>query len=416
MFTFDDPQMVLSLIGLVVNIALLSILYLLLPKTAKTGHIRYVLRFAIIWSIGNIGLRWSVAAGSGYDLIRIVSDVVLLLGMVTMTALWTHLAWLTVLDLKDKKDRKALDNYQLVVYIVAIVLIFLGFATRKGLELMPKPYMMVFQLWFMACLAWSTVRFMGSSYDEAPAIEKRSRELLAAGSTVMFLLLLIDELQAFTGGSDLALASVLGFVPMVLLSYAFFIKRKFIVAPAIRGTSKGAAALGLGVHLAPGKVYFEATKPSAVGMDTAVDILKAQARRGRPSLVITNKEPAIYRAKRWLGDVPVVRFVSDEWDDARGLDVTSRKELAMVPLMVKEFALEAWDINKDKAMGSLVIIDGAHVLSKGAGKAGTRALLKGLAKAVKGSDQLRVVLVGDRMALGKRIGLFDRYCAPITST
>jgi hypothetical protein len=416
MSTFDEPQMVISLTGLVVNIALLSVLYLLLQKTAKTGHIRYVLRFAIIWSIGNIGLRWSLAAGSSYDLIRIVSDVVLLLGMVPMTALWTHLAWLIVLDLKDKKDRKLLDNYQLAVYIVAIVLIFVGFATRKGLELMPEPYMIGFQLWFMACLAWSTVRFMGPAYDEAPAIEKRSRTLLAAGSTVMFLLLLIDVLQAFTGGSDLALASGLQFVPMALLSYAFFIKRKFIVAPAIRGTSKGAAALGLGVHLAPGKVYFEADKPSAEGMGTAVDILKAQARRGRPSLVITNKGAAVYRAKRWLEHVPVVRFVSDEWDDASGLDVTSGEELAMVPLMVKEFALEAWDLNKDKSLGSLVIIDGAHVFSKGAGKAGTRALLKGLAKAVRGSDQLRVVLVGDRMALGKMKGLFERYCAPITAT
>jgi len=409
-----DPRLILSIVGLAVDLALLAVLYIYLPKTAKTGHARYMLRFAMVWAFGDVGVRWSVAQGYDDSVLRIVCEVVALVGMVSMSALWTHLAWLTTMDLEGRKRKDALDIYQLAVYIAAVALIGIGFALRNGLDLGSRTFTVLFDAWFMACVAWSIVRFTGPGYDGAPAIEQRSRQVLAAGTAVMFFLVLIDMLQTITGMPDLALATGLQFVPMAVLSWGFLLKSKFIVEPVPMPVAKGSKAAGGGFHLSPGKLYMVLHEgPEGKGM--ALDLMRGQARRGRPILVFTDRKPLHYQRSPKLGGVPVARYISEGWDGPGGIDIISKDELAMVPWMAKEFALESWMVDKegDRTTGSAVIIDDAHVLSRVAGKDGTRNLLKGLAKAVKGSDQLRVVVLADKAALGKRARLFERYGTPL---
>jgi len=414
MSSLSDPRSILSFVDLAADLTVLAVLYLYLPRTAKTGHARYLLRFAIIWALGDVGTRWSMAQGYEDTLLRVVCEVVALVGMVSMSALWTHLAWLTTMDLKGRGGKGTLDIYQLAVYIAAVAFIGVGFAMRSGLDLRSHTFVIIFDAWFMACLAWSIVRFAGPGYDGAPVIERGSRTMLATGTAIMFFLALIDMLQIISGMPDYALASGLQFIPIAVLGWGFLLKAKFIVEPVPRPVPKGAKAAGGGFHLSPGKLYV-VLHEGPDGKTAALDIMKGQARRGRPMLVITDRKPEHYRKGPNLNDVPVVRYVSEKWDGPGGIDIMSKDELVMVPWMAEEFALEAWDVDKegDKSTGSAVIVDDAHVLSRVVGKKGTKVLMEGLAKAVKGSDQLRVVVLADKAALGKRANLFVRYGTPL---
>jgi hypothetical protein len=393
----SDPWLLLTIISFASDLAMLSGLYIFLPTTAKTSHLRYVLRFAMIWAIGGIGIQWSIANGQEDSVLMIVSEIVSLVAMALMPGLWTQLAWRTALDLKDHKVVKTLDNYQVVVYVGALVFIGLGFAFRNGYELLAQPYMAIFQAYFIACLAWSVSRIMGPGYGSSPDIEKRSKTFLAAGTAAMVFFVLIDVLQTLTLKVRTELASGLQFIPMALIGWAFLTKRKYVIAPSAK-VAKASRTVGHGAHLRPGRVYLEIGDKPGVEPMSPSDILRAQVRQGRPVMLVTNKDPRRYLMVSRLQDLPLVHFVPE---GAVGKDLDSEEVFEMVGHMAKEFALEAWmqDTSDNKDRGTVVVIDGLSVLYKAAGKDGTKAFLKLLREDVRGSDQLCLVLFGDGSAL-----------------
>jgi len=407
MAIFTDPEFLLSMLCLFFNVAVLAVLYIKLPKTEKTSYVRYILRFAIIWALGATGARYAAVESGDLGVIALISELVILLGMVPLSAIWVHLAWQSTLELKDHDGKKAIMRIQLAVYIMAAIFVVLNILQRDGNDLTTPIGVLMFRGWFLACLGWSTYRFMGPDYDGSPNIERRYRQLLASGSMVMFMLVLIDLLQTLTLRSGPDISTGLNFGPMALLGFAFLSKARFIVPPAQKtGTPKDRRTSSGGITLAPGKVHVDLDNQSTM----AQDVLRAQTRRGRPALVITYKDPERYRRAPGLSDIPIVRFASKEWDDPKGLDTTSEDVLEMVPVMIKEFALEAWerDTSSSKDTGSVVIIDGIHVLARVAGRGPTKSLAKELRKAVRGSDLLRVVLVGDRTSLGSMARAFTK--------
>ncbi len=416
MFGLSALWLLLDIISIVADLALLVVLYWLLPTTAKTSHLRYVLRFALLWAIGGLGIQWSVANNMGDTVLKMVSEIVSLVAMVLMSALWTQLAWRTVLDLKDHKDLKALDNYQIAVYVGAVVFIGLGFAMRKGYELLPQPYMAVFQAWFVACLAWSVARFIGPGFGSLPDTERRSRMFLAAGTAIMLLFVLIDLLGAQTLKIRTDLAAGLQFVPMALISWAFLMKRKYVIAPSVK-EPKGSRTLGQGARLKPGHVYLEQGDRPGGELMSPSDILRAQVRQGRPVLLVTDKDPQRYRMAPKRHDLPLVHFVPEGTELSKRSDLTSEEVLDMVGLMAKEFSLEALmqDTSTDKDRGALVIIDGLSQIYKTAGKMGTKAFLKALREDVRGSDQLCIVLFGDGTALAGMAKTLKKYTRPLRS-
>ena len=407
----DIPWIGLSLTSVLADLALLGVLYWLLPTTTKTSHMRYVVRFALLWALGVVGIEWALANNSGDSPLRLICEIVSLVAMTVMPALWTQLAWTTVVYLKAHKGMTILDNYQTAVYAVAVGFIGVGFAMRKGYELLPQPFMAVFQVWFMVCLAWSAARFMGPGFGSSPVTERRSRALLAAGASVMLVLVLIDLLDALMLKVHTQLAIGLQFVPMVMMGWAFLAKRKYIIAPAVR-KAKGTRTLDQGVRLRPGRLYLELGGQPEGGDLSASDILRSQVRQGRPVMLITNKDPTRYRIVPKLSDLPLVHFVPE---GAQGQDLTCEEVLEMAGNLATEFALEAWvqDPSTKKDRGSTVVIEGLSMLYKTAGRKGTEAFLKALRKEVKGSDQLRIVLFGDWASLSGVARTLRRYARPI---
>jgi len=416
MFGLGAPWLLLTIISFVTDLALLGLLYWLLPTTAKTSHLRYVLRFALLWAIGEMGVRWSVANNMGDTVLRIVSEIVSLVAMTLMSAFWVQLAWRTVLDLRHHKDLKALDNYQIAVYVGAVVFIGLGFAMRKGYELLPQPYMAVFQSWFIACLAWSVARIMGPGYGSLPQIEKRSRMFLAAGTGALLFFVLIDLLQALTIMDHTELASALQFVPMALISWAFLMERKYMIVPSMRD-KKCSRTLGQGVRLRPGRIYLELSDRPGGDLVSPADILRAQVRQGRPVMFVTDKDPHRYRMVPKLHDLPLVHFVPEGNEIPQGMDLTSEEVLEMVGHMAKEFSLEAWmqDTSTNKDRGALVIIDGISLIYKTAGKKMTKAFFKALREDVRGSDQLCIVLFGEGATMEGMAKTLKKYTRPLSA-
>jgi hypothetical protein len=414
MFGLDTPWLLLTSISFIVDLTVLGVLYWLLPTTEKTSQLRYVLRFAVLWAIGEMGHQWSVANNLSETVLRIVSEIVSLVAMTLMSALWTQLAWRTVLDIKHHKDLKALDNYQIGIYVGSVAFIGLGFATRRGYELLPQPYMAVFQVWFMACLAWSVARFLGPSYKTLPQVDRKSRILLATGTATMFFFVLIDLLQALTIRVNTELTSGLQFVPMALIGWAFLIKRKYMIAPSVKGT-KGSKTLGVGTRLRPGRVYLELGGRPGGELISPSDILRGQVRQGRPVLLITEKDPKRYRMVPKLRDLPLVHFIPEGTELSKGSDLTSEEILEMVGYMAKEFALEAWlqDTSANKDRGAVVLIDGLSVLFKTAGTKGAKAFLKALREDVRGSDQLCLVLFGDGTTHAGMARTLKKYTRPL---
>jgi hypothetical protein len=407
----SDPWLLLTVISFASDLAILCVLLGLLPTTAKTSHVRHVLRFALIWSVGAIGVQWSLANGQEESILMIVSGIVSLVAMTLMPGLWTQLAWRTVLDLKDHKDVKTLDNYQIAIYVGALVFIGFGFTFRDGYAFLAEPFKAIFQAFFISCLAWSVSRVLGPGYGSSSDLEKRSRTFMAAGTAAMLFFVLIDLLQALTLKVHTELASGLQFIPMALIGGAFLMMRKFMVSPSAK-VAKASRTLGHGTHLRPGRVYLEIGDRPGVEVLSPSDILRSQVRQGRPVMLVTNKDPKRYLMVPKLQDLPVVHFVPES---AEGKDLTSEEVLEMVSHMAKEFALEAWmlDISENKDRGAVVIIDGLSVLHKTAGKDGTKEFLKALRQEVRGSDQLAIVLFGDGSILPGLAKTLKKYTRPL---
>jgi hypothetical protein len=270
--------------------------------------------------------------------------------------------------------------------------------------------MAIFQVYFMAGLAWSASRFLGPGYASSPEIEKRSRAYMAAGAAAMLFFVLIDLLQALTLKVRTELASGLQFIPMILIGWAVLIKRKYVIAPSVIDP-KGSRSMGHGVRLKPGRIYLELSDRSSGEGMSASEVLRSQVRQGRPVMLVTDKEPKRYRLVPKLHDIPLVHFMPMDAEGTDGSDLTSEEVLDTVGLMAKEFALEAWmqDPSKDKDRGAVVIIEGLAILNKTAGRHGIRTFLKTLREDVRGSDQLCIILLGDTTDLSGISKILKKY-------
>jgi hypothetical protein len=425
----DEPTIGLSVLALVANLVILAALYLLLPKTSRTGQLRFVMRFVLIWNFADLGSRWMFDVY--HTVLHSVFGVILIIGMSTVAAMWPHLAWLTVLNDRERreKERVRLENYQLVPYVMVIVFLIWGFFARDEGDIMPYPHMLVLQGWFLACLLWSVSRFLRpvTDPDGIPALEKRSRLMLSIASAIMFFFVLNDLILGLMFGEGLTAAILFSPISAVILSYGYFLKGRFLVGPVPEkkgeekekkpkkkkqkekeeeGTEeeegaerpkkkKGPRSKFL---MRPGKTYVDLSGSRRVGAEVMID----QLGMGRLGFVITDRPPDKFRKEAKLKMIPVKRYsFGKEARKALGeLDLSSDEEMEMVPFMVKEFAFEA-SIIKDSE-GSVVLLEGVDTLFRICGPKLAKGLLKDLRKVVRGCDELRFVVTGSTRKMGKK--------------
>lgn len=395
-----EPAFMMACISLASNLIVLGTLYPLLPKTSKTGHLRFIVRFAAIWSLGAVGVLWAFI--NNQRIVMIVSDIVLLLGMVTMSAMWPHLAWLMSIDEKDTARKRTMDNVQTVLYFVCIFFLLLGILTNTGSRLMPHPYIHIFQVYFLLLLTYSIVQLVGPGWREGPAIDKRSRTLVAAAASLMFLFIVNDLILGIMLGSRIDFTAFLLPIAMALAGYGFVVKRKFLFEATVSDIEEQRPRFAL----RPGKIYYDLTRPKRTGPEVA----KAQASRSRLVLMVTNRDANTVRDMSEIDKLPVIRFSSKK-AGPRTLDLSSEEELEMVPWMVRELAFEVGEVKE--AEGGLVVLENIHVISKAIGLKATKVLLKGLKDSVGGSKEVRLVLVGSKKGLGKRAKMVERSGFPL---
>jgi hypothetical protein len=418
----DDPSLMLSLVALFFNLAILGILYPTLKATSRTGQLRFLVRFMVIWNIGDMGSRWGFS--SDYVLLHMISEIVLLLGMVTMGAMWPHLAWLSVMVDRKESTRNRLDVYQMVLYIVCIVFLLVGILTRTQERILPYPYHLGVLIFLLACLIWSVARFLGPGLTEAPSLERRSRVMLGIGTSVMFFFILNDLILSIMLMDRIDVAVLLSPIAMAIMGYGFLVKSKYLVSAVLpKGAkvpddkeakaprkAKGMGKEGTRYLLRPGKVYIDLSGGKGLGPDIMMD----QVGRGRRGFALT-MDPDRFRKRAGLKGLPAARLLKtrDGGSDRRFMELSSDIDLEMMPYMIEEFAFEA-SLEKD-AEGSIVVFDGLNDLFKDAGRKRARKFIRSLHEVVKRSDELRLVLLGSSKGLGKRAKAVGRMGFPIRS-
>jgi len=413
----DDPSLMVSLVTLLFNLTILGLLYPTLRSTSRTGHLRFLVRFMVIWNIGDMGSRWNFT--TDYVVLHMISEIVLLLGMVTAAAMWPHLAWLSAMEDRRESTRNKLDVYQMVLYIMCIVFILIGILTRTDERVLPYPFHLIVLAFFLACLIWSVARFLGPGLTEAPTLERRSRVMLGIGTSVMFFFILNDLILGVLLKDRIDVAILLSPVAMAVIGYGFLVKRKFLVSAALakkgkvderrpKRSRKGKGKGGTRYLLRPGKLYIDLSGKKGLGPDIMMDQI-GRARRG----FALSTDPERFIKAYGPKTLPVFRLVPGEDDitNKGDLDLSSNVDLEMMPFMIEEFAFEA-TMEKD-AEGSIVVFDGLDELFEDAGRKRARKFIKRLHKVTKSSKDLRLVLLGSSKGLGKRAKAVGRMGFPI---
>jgi len=300
--------------------------------------------------------------------------------------------------------------------------ILIGILTRTDVRVLPYPYHLIMLVFFLACLIWSVARFLGPGLTEAPTLEKRSRVMLAIGTSVMFFFILNDLILGILLKDRIDVAILLSPVAMAVMGYGFLVKRKFLVSAALvkKGRDrdgpnskrsrkgKGMGKEGTRYLLRPGKLYIDLSGRKGLGIDIMMD----QVGRGRRGFALST-DPKGFIKTSMLKTLPVFRLVLDEDGKSHNMDMdlSSDVDLEMMPYMIEEFAFEA-TMEKD-AEGSIVVFEGLDELFEDAGRRRAHKFIKNLKKVMRNSEELRLVLLGSSKGLGKRAKNIGRMGFPI---